>query len=118
MTLREQQEIFARNVPRLIDRIFAEAGHTCTLGEVLRPEWVAAVYAKEGKGIINSVHCLKLAIDINLFVNGNLVTNVEGHRVFGEFWKSLHPLNRWGGDFTGKTSGDANHYSMEWGGRK
>ena len=37
----------------------------------------------------------------------------------GAYWKSLHPLNRWGGDFRnskGEKINDFNHFSMEHGG--
>jgi len=106
MRLRELQEIFALNVASLINRIFLR-GYTCTLGEALRPSAMAKIYAKQKKGIRKSLHCIKLAIDINLFLNGRYLSSSEAHREFGEFWEELHSNNRWGGRYD-----DGNHYEM------
>ena len=62
----------------------------------------------------DSNHKRKLAIDIDLFLDGRYyLTETGDHRKLGEFWESLHPLCRWGGRF-----GDGNHYSIEHGGVK
>lgn len=111
MTLREKQSIFAKNVASLIDFIYSK-GHSITFGEAYRTPEQAEIYAKEGKGIKNSLHCKKLAIDINLFDNsGNYVTSMPAIQYYGMYWKSLHPLNRWGGDF--KPLVDSNHFEMQ-----
>jgi hypothetical protein len=104
MTLSEQQASFAYDVARLITHIFSK-GYTCTLGEVFRTKEQAEIYVKQGKGTLRSLHCERLAIDINLFKDGRYLAATESHREFGEFWESLSPLNRWGGRF-----GDGNHY--------
>ena len=62
----EHQQIFTTNVARLITYI-NQQGYKCTFGEVYRPTEMAQIYAKLGKGIINSNHCSKLAVDLNLF---------------------------------------------------
>jgi hypothetical protein len=49
-------------------------------------------------------------VDFNLFVAGVYMTNSGAYKPIGEYWKSLNPLNRWGGDFT---KPDGNHFSME-----
>lgn len=103
----ERQQIFAFNVSRLISYIFT-GGHSCTIGEVYRPKEMAEIYAKEGKGIVNSQHCDKLAIDLNLFsISGEYETKTEAYSHFGKYWESLHPDNRWGGRFS-----DGNHFEM------
>ncbi len=103
----ERQQIFAFNVSRLISYIFT-GGHSCTIGEVYRPKEMAEIYAKDGKGIVNSQHCDKLAIDLNLFsISGEYETKTEAYSHFGKYWESLHPDNRWGGRFS-----DANHFEM------
>jgi hypothetical protein len=68
---------------------------------------------KKGYGSAYSVHKLKLANDINLFKDGMYLTKTEDHKVFGEYWESLHPLCRWGGRWN-----DGNHYSLEHEGKK
>ncbi len=60
----------------------------------------------------NSLHYAGLAADLNLYKNNRYVRSTKGHKRLGDFWKTLHPLNRWGGDF-----GDGNHYSIEHRGR-
>lgn len=106
MRLREAQEIFSLNIAQLIIIIFKHR-FTCTLGEALRPKWVAERYAKQGKGIVNSQHCKKLALDINLFQGGKYLKTTATHEVFGKIWESLHPNNRWGGRWN-----DGNHYEL------
>ena len=114
-TLAQEQAIFARNVAKLIEHIFS-TGYVCTLGEVYRTPSQAAVYAKEGKGILNSLHCKRLAIDINLFsADGKYFPESEDYRPFGDYWESLHSSNRWGGNFPKYHTGaraDGNHYEM------
>ena len=56
-----------------------------------------------------SCHLYGLAQDINLYKNEKYLRTTAAHKFAGEFWKSLNPLNRWGGDFT---KPDGNHYSM------
>ncbi len=85
-------------------------GYEVTLGEAHRPEWVAAEYAKQGKGSTKSLHIYRLAIDLMLFKDGKYLDKTEDHEPVGVYWKSLHPDNRWGGDI--KRLPDGNHYSM------
>ena len=114
MTLSSKQSIFLRNVASLIVWAYGE-GYFLTFGEAYRPKEMAEIYAKKGKGIKSSLHCDRLAIDFNLFINGKFMTKTEDHRPLGEFWKGLNPMNCWGGDFKRK---DGNHYSMRHGKRK
>lgn len=107
MTLGEKQRKFAGLVGDLITHIYAE-GYECTLDWCYRPPEVAAYYASIGVGIRNSLHTLKLAIDLNLFKDGVWLRSTEDHRPIGEWWEKLDPLCRWGGRF-----GDGNHYSLE-----
>lgn len=112
MTLREQQAIFSRLAATLILRAY-ELGYEISLGEAYRSPAEAARQAAAGRGIKNSLHTERLAIDLNLFRDGKWLQNSEDHRPLGEFWEALHPLARWGGRF-----GDGNHYSLERNGRK
>lgn len=113
MTLGQKQQIFTANVGRLI--LWAVSnGYRLTLGEAYRTPEQAALNAKAGRGIAGSVHTLRLAVDLNLFIDGKYITDSEGHRPLGEYWKSLHVDNRWGGDFRRP---DGNHYSMTHQGR-
>jgi len=108
-SLLELQDTFASLVARLIE-VAHTMGYQITLGEAWRPPETAKLYAQQGKGIRDSLHISRLAIDVNLFKDGQYLTQSEDYAELGAFWKSLHPLARWGGDFSRP---DGNHFSME-----
>src|SRR6478735_442173 len=108
MTLGEKQRRFTELVGRLITWCYAN-GYELTFGEAFRTPEQAALNAKTGAGIANSLHIKRLAVDLMLFVEGVWQTAPEPYRPLGEYWKSLDPLCRWGGDFKIK---DAVHFSM------
>lgn len=106
MTLREKQSKFARMVAQLIEKAF-ELGYEVTLGDAYRdPRLHGAIGVKKGYGHPKSCHKLRLAIDLNLFKNGQFLVTTEDHRPLGEWWESIG--GTWGGRFN-----DANHYSLE-----
>ena len=107
MTLREKQSLFVYLVSRLISEATIR-GYEFTFAEAYRSEHEAARLAALGRGIKNSLHTIRLAIDLNLFKDGKWLSKTEDHRELGEYWESLHPLCRWGGRFN-----DGNHYSLE-----
>ncbi len=139
MSLSETQRQFAFTLATLLERIHLTDSFSCTLGEGWRtdvqaelnalphetrvkvssliadlaPGLAHAIAADTGAGIAHSVHRLRLAQDLNLFKDGQYVTDPEVYRPFGEWWKKQHPLARWGGDF-----GDYDHFSFEYGGVK
>jgi len=108
MSLSKKQQIFAKNVAKLITRINEVEGYACTFGEAYRTEQQAKWNAEKGIGIVASLHRKRLAIDLNLFFMGMYLPSTESYRKFGEFWESLHPSNRWGGRFN-----DGNHFEMQ-----
>ena len=110
MTLQQKQSIFAANVAKLINYIFSK-GYSCSLGEAYRTSEQAAIYAKEGKGIIDSLHCKRLAIDINLFdSSGNFLSEASYYSDIAKYWESLHSDNRAGINFKRI---DADHFEMK-----
>ena len=94
MSLRKDQSTFVKMVGQLIAFAYAE-GYELTFGDA---------YAKTGhkKG---SKHYDRLAIDLNLFLQGHYLTTTEAHRPLGEYWESIG--GSWGGRFN-----DGNHYSL------
>jgi hypothetical protein len=112
MTLRQKQSLFVCLVAQLIFYAI-EQGYELTFGETYRSPEEAERLAKLGKGIKNSLHTSKLAIDLNLFKNGVYLSSTESHRKLGEWWETQHELCRWGGRFN-----DGNHYSLEHMGRQ
>jgi hypothetical protein len=111
VTLRQKQSLFVRLVTRLLAHIEAE-GYDVTFGEAYRSPEEAARLARLGRGLANSLHTDKLAIDLNLFKDGRYLSSTEAHRPIGEWWEQQHALCRWGGRFN-----DGNHYSLTHGGR-
>lgn len=110
MSLQRKQVLFARMVGDLLLQA-EKMGFEVTLGEAYRPPETAALYARQGKGISNSLHCDRLAIDLNLFRDGVFLPRTVDHKPLGEYWESIG--GTWGGRF-----GDGNHYSLGHGGRK
>ena len=113
MTLSEKQRRFTDCIGKLIGWCY-ENGFELTFGDAFRSPEQAAANAAAGTGIANSVHTIRLAVDFNLFVDGAYKADTESHRPLGDYWKSLDPDARWGGDFKRQ---DGNHYSFSHEGR-
>lgn len=112
LTLLQKQQLFPQLMCKLIEFAYSK-GYETTLGEFWRPPEMAKLYAAQGKGIANSLHSVRLAIDLNLFKDGKYLTEAIDYKPLGEFWKSLSGVGYeccYGGDFK---SGDANHFSIE-----
>jgi hypothetical protein len=113
-TLGQKQRRFARMVQNLLAFIHSLPGHEVTFGDAFRdPRVHGKVGVKLGYGHAKSAHKQKLAIDLNLFVNGEYQESTEAHQVIGEWWERQAPDARWGGRFE-----DGNHYSLEHNGIK
>lgn len=107
MTLSEKQQLFTKLIAQLI--LWAdEKGLRLTFGEAYRTPEQAALNAKSGKGIANSLHTQRLAIDLNLFKNGIYQTDSAAYKELGLYWESLG--GAWGGRFSRP---DGNHFSLE-----
>lgn len=78
-------------------------GYRITLGDAYRSRDYAKLRGKMGT---RSLHCKRLAIDLNLFLDGKWLRKTADHLPLGEFWESMG--GSWGGRF-----GDGNHYSLE-----
>jgi len=94
MTLREKQSKFVQMTWLLILFIY-EQGYELTYGP-----------AYETTGHMEaSLHGYRLAMDLNLFKDGEWLKETEDHKIFGEFWEKIG--GTWGGRFN-----DGNHYSL------
>jgi hypothetical protein len=105
--LGDKRKLFTKCVAQLLTQMIAD-GYDPMIG-------------KDGlKHMKNSLHYDGLAIDIDLFKNGEYLDSTDDHRYFGIFWESLHPDCFWGGNGLKKDglSNDGNHYSVTMGGRK
>ena len=115
MTLREKQSEFCYLVAKLIYFAYGN-GYQFTFGETYRSPEESERLFKLGKGIKNSLHTKKLAIDLNLFKDGKYLTKTEDYKVLGEYWEMQSQsgyICHWGGHF-----GDGNHFSIGHGGKK
>lgn len=100
MSLRKEQSRFVGMIAKLL--FWAELmGYELTFGDA---------WAHDGHKD-NSLHYDRLAIDLNLFKDGEYLISTEDHRPLGEFWESIG--GSWGGYY-----GDGNHYSLAYQGRK
>jgi hypothetical protein len=107
VTLGQKQREFAENVGRLIGWCYA-SGYEITFGEAYRTPEQALRNVQTGVGIANSLHTKRLAVDLMLFIDGVWQTDSAAYAPLGKYWKSLHPDNAWGGDFS---KPDGNHFS-------
>jgi hypothetical protein len=110
-SLRQKQSLLVGCLAKLLDFGLSQ-GWEFTLGEayITNPRRTrSGREVEDGVHMRNSLHYEKLAIDLNLFINGRWISD-GGHpawRDLGEYWESLDSLCRWGGRF-----GDANHFSI------
>ena len=108
MSLGDAQREFTIDVADLIQFIY-DSGYECTLGDAYRdPRSHGEMGKQTAYGRTTSAHKQRLAIDLNLYLNGEYLTTTEAHRPFGEYWKLIRSEHRWGGDFN-----DGNHYSRK-----
>lgn len=112
MTLGEHQRKFTRMIGQLIMWAYAN-GYELTFGEAYRTPEQAKLNEQSGKGIANSLHRQRLAVDFNLFINGEYQTDSAKYKRIGEYWESIG--GAWGGRFS---KPDGNHFSLAYFGVK
>lgn len=117
MKLSEKQQIFTYNISCLIQYAFDMCGIRLTFGEAHRT-WsqillnyfgyrieragfigIKLVKSKKLSRTLHSLHGDRLAVDFNFFIDGKLTYDFDKIKPLGDYWESLHPKNRWGGDF-------------------
>jgi hypothetical protein len=112
-TLGQKQRRFTRLIGQLIAYAY-ENEMELTFGDAYRSPEQAKQNAAAGKGIVNSLHCERLAVDLNLFIKGAYQTDSAAYQKLGEYWEGLGADCAWGGRFT---KPDGNHFSVRHGGR-
>jgi hypothetical protein len=111
MSLGNKQRKFTLMVAQLIQWAY-DNGYELTVGDAYRdPRLHGQVGEKKGYGASSSCHKLRLAIDLNLFIDGVYQMSSEAYTPLGEYWESIG--GSWGGRFE-----DGNHFSVEWEGKK
>lgn len=109
MKLSEKQGIFLLNVSKLIQFV-NDRGWWVTGGRLYSTVLEQLAYFESGASKTKmGQHPKRLAIDLNLFIDGAYQTNKEAYKPLALFWKSLHEDNRAGYDW----GWDANHFEMK-----
>ncbi len=99
MKLIAHQFAFVRDLAKFYDFV-ENSGDMCTLGESFRTTAMQEIYVKNGLSkTLDSNHPKRLAQDLNFFIKGILTYKKEDLQRYGDFWESLSPENRWGGNF-------------------
>jgi len=84
----------------------AQIGFEVTFGDAYRDPRAEFPYGQP-----RSLHKSRLAIDLNVFRDGEYLQKTEDYSALGDFWESIG--GSWGGRF-----GDGNHFSLAHDGRK
>lgn len=101
MSMVQAQSEFLLDACKLIARA-TELGFVVTLGEGYRTIEQQQIYVKTGRSkILDSQHMKRLAIDLNFFRDGKLAQTREELKPLGDWWETLNPKNRWGGNWRG-----------------
>lgn len=108
MNIVAEQNLFLEHVAKLIQ--FAQnAGYMVTGGELFRTPEQQELYLNHKPPLTktrHSKHMIRLAIDLNFFVNGKIIRKTEDLKPLGEYWTKLDPENVWGGSW----GWDGNHF--------
>ena len=83
-------------ISRLIEFAYLQ-GYTLTFGDAY------TTYGHKN----DSFHYKRLAVDFNLFRDGEFLTRTNDHLLLGQFWEYMG--GTWGGRFSNP---DGNHYSL------
>lgn len=99
MGLVAEQDAFLMDVAKLIVKAH-EFGFQVTAGEMWRTIEQQKLYVEQKRSrTMESKHLDRLAIDLNFFKEGKLAGTKSNLQALGDWWESLDPKNRWGGNF-------------------
>lgn len=117
-SLNDQQFEFLKDIAKLINAS-VEFGYKITGGELKRTEYQQKHYVDIGLSLtMESDHLIAMALDLNVFYRDDtdkwiLTYDYDKIKPLGDFWKSLNPLNYWGGDFKSFKKKDAGHFARK-----
>jgi hypothetical protein len=99
MSLVDEQSAFLLDVCKLIP-FATNLGFVVTGKELQRTLEQQKIYVQMGRSkTMNSNHIRCCAIDLYFFKDGKLVYDIPLLKPIGEYWESLNPKNRWGGNW-------------------
>ena len=105
MSLLREQSVFMLQVCELLKKA-SELGFQTAGGELYRTPEQQLLHVQNGRSqTMSSQHLKRLAIDLNFFKDTpdrglQLSYDVDDLRPLGQFWESLDPANRWGGNWS------------------
>lgn len=104
MTNIDHQNAFLIDFAKLILKA-PELGIMVTAGELMRSQEQQDLYLKTGKTTIkHSMHQDRRAGDLNFFTKVGdlwvLTYDKKNIQPLGDYWESLNPLNKWGGNWS------------------
>lgn len=103
--IQSKQQAFAIMLAHFLIQI-DEMGYQVTLGDAYRDP---RVHGRQGEKASysagSSAHKWRMAIDLNLFKAGQLLTRSEDYELIGTVWEKMG--GSWGGRFS-----DGNHFSL------
>lgn len=97
----KDQKLFTQLVAMYIRALYTR-GYEVTFGDAYRDP-------RCPYGSARTMHRRRLALDLNLFKDGEYIRDVEGWREAGELWETMHERAEWGGRWS---NGDANHIQL------
>jgi hypothetical protein len=99
MSLSTEQAAFLLDMCKLI-QYATDQGFVVTGGELARTPEQQALHVKAGRSkTMRSLHLKRCAIDLNFFLHGKIIWDKATIAPIGAYWETLHPKNRWGGNF-------------------
>ena len=105
MTEGQVQRKFTLMIAQLIEWAYAN-GYELTFGDAYRdPRLHGGFGITRGYGSANSQHKRRMAVDLNLFINGAYISDGSKYAPLGEYWESIG--GAWGGRWN-----DGNHFSI------
>lgn len=117
MTLIEKQQKFTYLISKF-NLALIDQGYGVSLGEGWRSPETCELYAKDGRGISNSLHIDRLAIDLILRKDGVLIKTYYDYLPAGLLWEAASTQDyvcAWGGRFLRQ---DVYHFSLAHNGRR
>lgn len=99
MKLSDKQFEFVQDSAKLIN-FCVENDVKITFGEAHRTQFQQDEYLRTKKSKAkHSFHQDRLALDLNFFIQDKLTYEKDDLQFIGDYWESLNPNNRWGGNF-------------------
>lgn len=115
ISLGEKQEVFAKLLGQLLVWIHGHLSWRVRLAEGFVGYTDGQDGDHDGPHLTGGAHYNKLGQDFDLFIlderglRFHVTTAHPAWDEIGTTWKGMHPLARWGGDFTSR---DYNHFSL------